>query len=162
MSPELLNELYRYGLALTCNSDAAFDLVQDAIEVALVRPPDKKNALPSYLRRVMRNRFIDGYRRDQLITFESCDFGAREPLSIDPRSLEQLFIESETVETLLGSLNPLERETLFLWAVVGYTAAEIADFSDCARSTVLSRIQRLRKKVLAQSIPYETNRIEQK
>ena len=50
----------------------------------------------------------------------------------------------------MAMLEPLERELLFFWAVEGCTAQEIADRTDSPRGTVLSRIHRLRQKILSQ------------
>ena len=158
VNPELLNKLYRYGLALTHDADAAADLLQDTVERALRSSPVSAAARLVYLRTAMRNRFIDNYRRQQRVAFESLDDHSDEPVSIDPRSLEDLVVDQLEVEQLLTVLNPLERETLFLWAVEGYTAAEIAEFSGASRSTVLSRIQRLRLKVVARFPDNNTNR----
>jgi len=47
----------------------------------------------------------------------------------------------------LETLRPVERESLFLSAVEGYTAQKIADFTQQPRGTILSLIHRARKKV---------------
>ena len=52
-----------------------------------------------------------------------------------------------TLDRALAALRPEEREVLFLHAVTGLTAREIATISDQLRSTVLSLLQRGRRKV---------------
>ena len=52
---------------------------------------------------------------------------------------------------LMEGLDPLERELLFLWAVEGYTARELGEATECSRGTVLSRLHRLRKKIIRHS-----------
>ena len=52
-----------------------------------------------------------------------------------------------TLDRALATLRPQEREVLFLHAVTGLTAREIATINDQSRSTVLSLLQRGRNKV---------------
>jgi len=147
--PELQG-LFRYGFSLTHDEDAAYDLLQDALEISLRKAPENTAAAMCYVQRIMRNRFIDQYRRDRRHPTVSFDDEDREPLIIDPRVLEDIVIAEHEVEAIMAMLEPLERELLFLWAVDGCTAQEIADRTDSPRGTVLSRIHRLRQKILRQ------------
>ena len=47
----------------------------------------------------------------------------------------------------LGRLRDDEREVLFLAAVEGYTATELAELTDKPRGTILSMIHRAKKKL---------------
>ena len=143
--PEL-QRLFRYGYSLTHNEDSAYDLLQDALEVSLRKAPDNDAATLRYLQSIMRNRFIDQYRRDHRHPTVSLD--DNDPVYIDPRVLEDIVIAEHEVEAIMTMLEPLERELLFFWAVEGYTAQEIAARTDSPRGTVLSRIHRLRQKIL--------------
>lgn len=143
-----LQRLYRYGFSLTRNEDAAYDLLQDALEISLRKAPVNDNATISYVQRIMRNRFIDQYRREQRHPTVSYEDNNNQPVSIDPQVLEDIVIAEYEVESIMALLEPLERELLFFWAVEGYTAQEIADRTDSPRGTVLSRIHRLRQKIL--------------
>ena len=67
----------------------------------------------------------------------------------EERLLEDLVVLEETVARIWTELNPMEREVLSLWAVEGMTAQEIADQLETPRGTILARIHRLRKKVVA-------------
>jgi DNA-directed RNA polymerase specialized sigma24 family protein len=60
-----LQRLYRYGYSLTRDEHRAYDLLQDAIEIALRKAPQDPQAMLRYIRTIMRNRFIDEYRRQQ-------------------------------------------------------------------------------------------------
>ena len=142
-----LQRLFRYGYSLTRNEDAACDLLQDALEACLRKAPDNRLATMSYIQKIMRNRFIDQYRREHRHPTESLD-GDSQPVSIDPQVLEDIVIAQHEVEAIMALLEPLERELLYFWAVEGYTAREIADRTDSPRGTVLSRIHRLRLKIL--------------
>ncbi len=143
-----LRKLFRYGCALTRDEDAAYDLLQDALEISLRKTPRNPDSAVCYVQRIMRNRYIDQYRRNQRHPSVSFEEVSNEPVNIAPQPLEDLVIAEHEVEALLAVLEPLERELLFLWAVEGLTAQEIADRTDSPRGSVLSRIHRTRKKVL--------------
>jgi len=143
-----LQRLYRYGFSLTHDADSAYDLLQDALEISLRKAPKNDGAAMHYIQRIMRNRFIDQYRRDHRHPTVSLDDNDNQPVNIDPRVLEDIVIAEHEVEAIMAMLEPLERELLFFWAVEGYTAQEIADRTDNPRGTVLSRIHRLRQKII--------------
>ena len=148
-----LQRLYRYGFSLTRDEDAAYDLLQDALEISLRKAPNNTAAAMGYVQSIMRNRFIDQYRRDHRHPTVSFDDNANQPVNIDPRVLEDIVIAEHEVEAIMAMLEPLEHELLFFWAVEGYTAQEIADRTDSTRGTVLSRIHRLRQKILRHRTP---------
>ena len=150
LDPPSLQRLYHYGFSLTHDEDAACDLLQDALEISLRKAPVNAAAATQYVQRIMRNRFIDQYRRDHRHPTVSLDEADKQPLIIDPRVLEDIVIAEHEVESIMANLQPLERELLFFWAVEGCTAQEIAERTDSPRGTILSRIHRLREKILNQ------------
>ncbi|UCH46516.1 MAG: sigma-70 family RNA polymerase sigma factor [Betaproteobacteria bacterium] len=144
---DMLQRLYRYGYSLTRDEHRAYDLLQDGIEVALRKSPQNPQAMLRYVRTIMRNRFIDEYRREQrhpTLSLEEHDC----PVDIDPRVLEEVVIAQQDLDVVIAVLEPMERELLFLWAVEGYTAQELADQTGAPRGTVLARLHRLRSKIL--------------
>ena len=142
---EHLQRLYRYGISLTHNEARAHDLMQDAIESYLKKPPASDAASMAYIRRIMRNRFIDQYRHANRFPEEALN-EVEETLGIDARLLEDIVITEQQLDIVWEQLGIDERETLFFWAVEGMSAREIAQELDIPRGTVLSRIYRLRKK----------------
>ena len=151
-----LQRLFRYGFSLTHDEDAAYDLLQDALEISLRKAPVNAAAAMSYVQSIMRNRFIDQYRRDHRHPTVSFDANNNQPVNIDPRVLEDLVIAEVDAESIMALLEPMERELLFFWAVEGYTAQEIAMRTDCPRGTILSRIHRLRQKIIRHQESTET------
>lgn len=148
-SNEQLQQLFRYGCALTSDEQQAQDLLQDAIESCLRQPPRKTLAMMSYTRTIMRNRFIDNARHRQRFpqdTFEDDQIA----IDMDVRMLEDIVIDASELDNIWGLLDPLEREILFLWAVEEYSTTEIASQLDMPRGTILSRIHRLRKRLQKQ------------
>ena len=153
---ELLQSGYRYALSLAREKTQAEDLLQEAW-LAMLKAKGPANK--PYLFTAIRSRYINMYRRDQLVSIvalnefsEFCD-----PLS----EQEQLAIESDhdyvELEAALATLRPIERETLFLMAVEGYTAQEVAGLTNQPRNTVLSLNYRARQKVRRY---YQSNQIE--
>lgn len=165
-----LNQLYRYCYALTVHRDDAYDLLQSALEKYLKNPPSASYSESAYLRRIIRNQFIDNVRRINNVKFESLDtgtsegtfddtfkspyetnsFNSQDVISINSNALDEMLINEEMVDWIWSILDTVEREIVFLWAVEGYTAVEVSTELDMPRGTVLSRIHRLRKKIYSQ------------
>lgn len=143
-----LNGLYRYGLSLTNNSASAEDLLQSALERWLPKRQQSREPLP-YIRRIMRNLHIDTCRRNAIIDFEPINNDT--PVLLDTQSLEQLVIDQQQLQLIFDQLNSAEREVLYYWAVLEYTASEIAAELDEPRGTILSRLFRLKEKSKAMS-----------
>ena len=149
-SSEQLQQLFRYGCALTTDEQQAHDLLHDAVEKCLRQPPKNKTALLSYTRTIMRNRFIDGARHNQRFPQDSFE-EEQAPLDMDVRMLEDIVIDSNELDHLWDKIEPLDREVLFLWAVEEYSTTEIAAQLDIPRGTILSRIHRLRNRLQQQN-----------
>ena len=145
-----LQKLYRYGCVLCTGPDDAYDLLQYAIEKFLQKPDRQKNSDKqcssnlAYVRTIMRNRFIDEYRKSARFPEESYDDNS--PVAIDENSLEDIIIAEIDLEIIWKKINTFEREIIYYWAIEGMTAQEIAKQIDVPRGTVLSRLYRLRKK----------------
>lgn len=141
-----MQKLYRYGCALCKDQDDAYDLLQYALEKFLQKPGDQKHTDEvAYVRVIMRNRFIDEYRRSSRFPQESYDDNSA--IAINETSLEDIVIAQADLEIVWNLLDPFEREILYYWAVEEMTAQEISALIDVPRGTVLSRIFRVRKKV---------------
>ncbi len=138
---DLLQRGYRYALSLTHDAEEAEDLVQDAA-LSISRRGGPWN-MP-FLITIIRNRFIDVYRRKKRVPFEALDEQAYDTYEDDthPES-----VEHDQLEAILGGLKPSEREILYLSAVEEYTTAEIADMTGRPRGTVLSLLHRTKLKL---------------
>lgn len=145
---EQLQSLYRYCVMLTRDVTQAEDLLQASLENWLKRGKSQGYS-HSYMRKIVRNQFIDTCRRNKLIAFEVLDEGT--PVLLDETSLEELQIQQDLIEVIIGHLNNADREVLYLWAVDGYSASEIAHELDMPRGTILSRLHRIKHKVAALS-----------
>ncbi len=140
-----LDKLYSYAYTLTANEADAYDLLHNAIETSLNRPSETTEKNIAYLRVIMRNRFIDEYRHNQSFPHEDID--DHSPVSISESSLEDVVIASHDLAVLWKTLEPVDREVLFFWAVEGFSMREISEKLEISRGTLLSRIHRLRKRL---------------
>lgn len=142
----VLQKLYRYACTLCKDSDDAYDLLHHALEKYLQHPSKRAQAGDlAYVRTIMRNRFIDDYRRSNRFPQDSYDDAS--PVAMDEHSLEDIVIAQVDLEIVWELLDPFERELLYYWAVEEMSAQEIAGQIDVPRGTVLSRIYRVRKKI---------------
>lgn len=155
---ELFQRGFRYAMSLTHEPDRAADLLQDACVACLsARAPWRVG----YLFAAIRSRFIDQYRRHRLAIVEP--IGADEELAragafMDPRDDELVVADPDSLDRALGRLRAEEREALFLAAVEGYTAREIAELTGRPRGTVLSVIHRARRRVRGLLQPSEVEK----
>jgi RNA polymerase sigma-70 factor, ECF subfamily len=143
----LLNRGFRYACALTHNETEAEDLIQEACYQLLKR---KKEIEPAALFTVIRHRFIDRFRHDKRFPKVSLDNPQREGPTLQllvVKDEADLVADADALDKAIGTLRIEEREALFLWAVEGYTAREIAKMSSDPINTVLSRLHRGRQKL---------------
>lgn len=149
LTREQLQGLYRYSFCLTADRGRAEDLLQTSLEKWLRcgKVPEYSHA---YIRKIMRNQFVDECRRLNRVAFEPID--EHGPVLLDETSLESLHIQHRLIEQVFELLNAAEREVLYLWAIDGYTAAEIGVALDQPRGTVLSRLHRIKQKIAQVSL----------
>ncbi|CAH0992321.1 hypothetical protein SIN8267_02440 [Sinobacterium norvegicum] len=139
-----LNSLYQYAYSLTADPDQAYDLLQSAVERFLLKKPLtlKKS---SYLKKMIRNQFIDQYRHNLNYPSEPL-CSVNEQLCAE-QQLEQTVINRQTLEKIWQQLNPSERELLHLWAIDGLTNKQISQQLERPIGTVLSQIFRIKQKL---------------
>ena len=143
-----LNTLYRYAMTLCQQADDAYDLLQSAVEKYLIEVKCQRVKIdnpPAFVRTLIRNRYIDQYRYQQrwdCQPFEECA-----TYDISPGTLEQVYIDSQTLQGIWDGLSAQDRDILYHWAVLGYSTDEACGLLGMARGTFLSRIHRLRKRL---------------
>ncbi|MFK5856677.1 MAG: sigma-70 family RNA polymerase sigma factor [Bacteroidota bacterium] len=145
---DVIQKLFRYACTLCINQDDAYDLLQYALEKFLRNQSDTKQITDVvYVRTIIRNRFIDEYRRLKRFPEESYD--DESTVAIDVSSLEDNVLAQIELESVWEIFDPFEREILYYWAIEEMTAQEISDQINVPRGTILSRIYRLRRKIEA-------------
>ncbi len=144
-----LNSLYRYCFSLTGDESESYDILQSSIEKFLkanVESVENKNA---YMKRIIRNHYIDVSRKRSKIDEEEFDETVTY-VDMHINSLEKIVASQYQVEAVWQELSSSEREIMYFWAVEGYTTSELAEFLDISRGTLLSKIHRLRKRLKQQ------------
>ncbi len=144
---EHLDFLYRCALRLTRQRLEAEDLVQETAARALrhfdrYRPGTNARA---WLLTVMRNIFINGYRR------KAKERELMRSIEADARVVRKTTELPERVERTLDALPEEQRLALSLFYAEGFSYAEIARAMECPIGTVMSRLHAGRKKLLEQS-----------
>lgn len=140
---DLLQQGFRYAFSLTHDRSRAEDLLQDAwVAVLKAHGPHTRG----YLVSAIRSRFVNLYRRERLVPMVSLE-GLIDATGVDHGDSMSFLPDLLALEKSLSSLRSAEREALFLSAVEGYTAQEIADLTEQPRGTVLSLIHRARVKL---------------
>ncbi len=145
-----ITALYRYCYALTNHEANAYDLLQTALEKCLRHPPYELGAKMPYMRTIIRNRFIDQYRNAKKIELQEFDENIVTNIHDELSSFEDILINQESAKIIWALFDSSEREIMYLWAIQGLTTAEVAQFLDIPKGTIVSKISRLRKKVTSQ------------
>ncbi len=140
-SKQELNKLFRYACSLTHDEQSAFDILQAAIVRVLPKSPENPVA---YTKTAIRNLFLDQKRYEKKIEMEELP---SEIIDINT-DFETILIQKDELNSLLSKISTDERELLYLWAVEEMTFAEIADELNQKRGTLLSRMSRLRTKIV--------------
>lgn len=152
LDKQQLNQLYRFAITLTNHGDQAYDLLQTCLEKYLKVDHANIKTPVAYLKRIIRNEFIDQTRKRRLyrdLAPEVLDRISDEN-SLNAITLEDIFVQQSEVAALLGTMQPEERELLYLWAVEEYTIDEIAQMQQVPQGTLLSKLHRLKKRVQLQ------------
>ena len=143
---EYLNSLYKYCFALMADEHKAYDLLQMSIEKYLKIDSDAIENKRAYMRKTIRNQFIDIMRKQDKFDEEEFDDTVTY-VDMDISSLENLVADRFDVEAIWQKLTPSEREIMYFWAVEGYTTSELSEMIGISRGTLLSKIYRLRKRL---------------
>jgi len=131
----LLQQGYRYALALSHNEEDAYDLVQTAYLKVL---ESQRPLVLSYLLRIIRNSFIDSKRREKT-KLKWRRRGGQQTADFQPAGIEPVLAR------LLSNLKSRDREILFLAVVEGFTAKEIGQMLEMPRNTILTILSRTKK-----------------
>ncbi len=164
-----MNILYGYALKITGNQLDADDLVQETFLRAFrfFDKFEKGTNCKAWLFRVMKNLFINKYRKNQ-----------REPGKVDYHEIENYFdtIRSEKLDStdlqekvfsnlldddVTRALNSLQddfKTVVILCDIEGLSYEEIAEFIQCPVGTVRSRLHRGRKMLQQKLYSYAKER----
>jgi RNA polymerase sigma-70 factor (ECF subfamily) len=145
-----LDRLYGYAYALTRDADQSRDLVQECALRALnasQRPSDEP-AYRAWLFRILRNLFIDKCRKNAMETGFDSAIDTADDVDAGWRG-DRRIIDVVTVRVAVTRLSPAHREVISLVDLAGLSYGEAAEVLGVAEGTVMSRLSRARKALLA-------------
>lgn len=156
----LLEPLYRQALRMTSNRVDAEDLVQETMLHAYAgfRAFEPGTKLEAWLRRIMTNTHINGYRRQKRRPAQhpSGEITDRQLAASAPRAPGGLqSAEDQALELLpdpdlkaaMMGLPEQFRTVVYFADIAGYSYKEIAAMTDSQQGTVSSRLNRGRKQL---------------
>lgn len=144
-----LDRLYGFAYSLTQDADRARDLVQDCVLKAIEarRRPDGPAAYRAWLFRILRNCFIDRYRKMRAeVQLDEAD-----DVAVDETAIwagDQRLVDVITIRLAVAKLPIAHREIVGLVDIIGLSYAEAAEVLEIAEGTVMSRLSRARKALL--------------
>jgi RNA polymerase sigma-70 factor, ECF subfamily len=149
--------LYNTARRITGDPHEAEDLVQDTYQRALQAYHQLKSPAQcrAWLYQILRNLFIDAYRRKratpEFVVFDGARDVEEEVASLCTTSPEEEVLRRlshEEVHRVFATLPEELRTALMLCDIEGFTYQEIADILGCPVGTVRSRIARARRALL--------------
>ncbi|MDF1762302.1 MAG: RNA polymerase sigma factor [Oleibacter sp.] len=148
----LLPKLRRYCFALTNHRQDAEDLLQAAVERALVRWQQFEigTEMDRWMYRLCRNLWIDTMRKNSPTDTLTEALTERFSDTLVTLSAEQQFEQATTlryVQDQMGRLSEGLRMVLYLVAVEGRSYQETATILDIPAGTVMSRLSRARQQL---------------
>ncbi len=146
-----LNRLYGFAFTLTQDRDESCDLVQECVVRALAarqRPKDDA-ARRTWLFRILRNVFIDNYRKSgREVGLDATIDNHADDAESGWRG-DRRIIDVVTVRIAVARLTAAQREIIALIDFVGLSYGEAAGVLGVAEGTIMSRLARARKALLS-------------
>ena len=156
----LLPRLRVTALRLTRNHADAEDLLQETYLRAYrgFARFERGTNLTAWLYRILRNTFINGYRKRQnepmIVHDDSWHFeGARGHVEASAEATVINSIADERLTRALAALPERYRRVVLLYDVEGFSYREIAEIVGIPRGTVMSRLHRGRRTLRAWLLP---------
>ena len=142
---DALPRLFGYAFKLTREPDAARDLVQQCAVQALASaegPRDERAVIP-WLLRIVRNAFLDGRRREKVRGVSGCED------ELGDRWGDDAQVRALSIKQALERLDVPCRDVVELVDMHGLTYREAAERLNVPIGTVMSRLSRARRQLLA-------------
>lgn len=146
----LLPRLRRFALSLTRSGPDADDLLQDACTAALQKwqQYDASQPLDRWMFRIVRNLWVSEIRKRNVRQGEG-QVPAEEATELSVESNTDVVLTAQQVRMKVGDLDPDLSEPLMLVCAEGYSYRETSDLLGVPIGTVMSRIHRARKMLIA-------------
>jgi RNA polymerase sigma-70 factor (ECF subfamily) len=150
-----IEALFGYAMALTRNQTDAEDLVQEtylrAVRACGTLQPGSN--VKHWLFVILRNAWLNQLRHERgrhsfvELDIEEAAPGWPDSRASDPYVLYLRKLEQEEICDAIQSLPTLHREIIVLRDIEGFSYQEISNMLNCPAGTVMSRLDRARKKL---------------
>ena len=163
LAVKTLSPLFNYAFRLTRSREEAEDLVQDTFVRAFSNREtfDEPAAVRPIMFTILHNLFVNQWwakkRRPALVSFDDWKDGDALPALCTGEGSEPSLLRnslSEEVESALSELNEVQRATIWLREVEGFSYVEIAEVTSVPVGTVRSRLARARRDLAEQLLKY--------
>ncbi|WP_341366867.1 RNA polymerase sigma factor [Yoonia sp. BS5-3] len=155
----LLPRLRRFALSLTRSGPDADDLLQDACTAALQKweQYDPSQPLDRWMFRVLRNLWVSEIRKRNVRQGQG-QVPAEEASELSVESNTDDVLTAQQVRAKVSDLDPELSEPLLLVCAEGYSYRETSELLGIPIGTVMSRIHRARKMLVASMSVMESAR----
>ena len=164
-----MDSLNNYALRLTCEHNAANDLIQETYLKAyrFIDKYEKGTNARAWLFRIMKNSYINDYRKKKRepdnLEFDEDEYSYLSVMhsSRDTTDIRELLYRNLLDDDISGALSDLPenfRTAIVLRNIEGLTYEELAEFFDIPIGTVRSRLHRARKVLGKKLVEYARDR----
>lgn len=147
----LLPRLRRFALSLTGSMPDAEDLLHSTVEKALLKADQFQEGtdLDRWMFRICKNLWLDEWRHRKVRGPSVDPTEAKHEPSMDGEDHAMNQVRIGELDKALGELHEEQRTVLVLVVIEGYSYREVSDRLDVPIGTVMSRLARARKKLIA-------------
>lgn len=132
--------MYRFAIKLSKDEALAQDLVQDAFErVWIKKETIQAEKVKSYLFRTVFNKFLDGKKRNKVVSMEE--------YHSEPVFHQEISDLKEVLNMALATLPAIQKSAILLRDYEGYNYDEIGEILELNPSQVKVYIYRARKQL---------------
>ena len=138
--------LYRFGMSLTRDANAAADLVQETFSIWAAKGGQLKDRskAKTWLFTTLHREFLSQRRRASKFSDEPIDENSAEAVTSSQDDAERQ-MDGQRAMVLLGALDETYRVPLALFYLQQHSYKEIAEILDVPIGTVMSRLSRARQ-----------------
>lgn len=155
---QLRPTLYQFTRKFTTDRDESWDLVQDTILKALSHKSKFRNDinLKGWLYTIMRNTFINKYRKDVRMRISKGERADKQYLSIEDQYTYNKPDSTAQIKEVWSKVNAIREELSkpFKMYTSGYKYHEIAEHLELPLGTVKNRIFQARQEIQKQLTGY--------
>ena len=155
------NPLRFYALKLTADEEQANDLLQDTNIKALLNKDkiESSISLKSWLYTIMKNTFINQYRRSVKLTEIKTNIKHQSYLSFPTSTLFLSAVKTIAIQDIKKEIKLLKEDYRipFQMKLEGFKYKEIADYMEINIGTVKSRVFHARKELMSKLKEFNPN-----